>query len=146
MEQEKVFIGINEEEANFLVKHLEPKGFQLNKIGMHGRYYIAIDKMNNSADLLTLSALALELFKKRVLTDALSDNGIDSDEILKIINNEETWNLLSDDSLSILYSDIYKDLNTSQIIDVSFSASKHYAKRRKVLYEEVKERLGCVNQ
>lgn len=146
MKQEKVFIGINEQEANFLVDNLKPKGFQVNKVGMNNRFYVAVDQVNDHSSLLTLSALVLNLFKKRILTDALSDVDINSDDILKIINDENAWNLLSEDSITILYSDVYQNLNNSQIIDVSFTSAKHYANRRKCLSEEVKSRLGSVAQ
>lgn len=145
MEQEKVFISINKKEADFLVENLEPKGFQVNKVGTNGRYYVAIHKVGDNSSLLTLSALVLELFKKRILTDALCENGVDSDEILEIIENEKAWELLSEDSISKLYSDIYKDLISNQIIDVGFTAAKHFANRRKSLSKEVKERLESIN-
>lgn len=146
MKKEKVFIGLNEQDANFLIDNLKNKGYQVNKIGMNNNFYVAVDQVDNETALLTLSALLLNLFKRKVLTDVLSDLDVNSDNILEIINDEKAWGLLSDDSITILYSDVYNNLNQNEIIDISFSSAKHYARRRDHIYHEVKNNLGSVSR
>ena len=142
MEKEKVFFGLSNNEADYLLSNLKSKNFQVNRVNANGSSYVAVNKVDSDTSLLTLSALVLEVFKDRVVTDALSDMEVNSDVICDVINSDCSWGLLSEDTISVMYSYIYKKLSEVDLMEISFEASKYYANQRSHIYPEVKKGMG----